>query len=152
MFTALPRSKARLQIPIEIRFDGSWLFVHDRAKFDPGLIELDIRSIGGGLWVIFPSLADVDLLTPRANYSRSIVRLTAENRGIDDHHRAGLAGEYELEPDRRAQIAHFHRQTGKYAAAKSETETRSKTTRRQADPCEKTEPVEIGRSRNRSFV
>jgi hypothetical protein len=29
--------------------------VHDRAKFDPGLIELDIRSIGGGLWVIFPS-------------------------------------------------------------------------------------------------
>jgi hypothetical protein len=125
MFTALPRSKARLQIPIEIRFDGSWLFVHDTAKFDPGLIELD---------------------------NRSIVRLTAENRGIDDHHRAGLAGEYELEPDRRAQIAHFHRQTGKYAAAKSETETRSKTTRRQADPCEKTEAVEIGRSRNRSFV
>ena len=57
--------------------------MHDTAKFDPGLIELDIRSI---------------------------VRLTAENRGIDDHHRAGLAGEYESEPDRRAQIAHDQRQ------------------------------------------
>ena len=43
--------------------DGSWLFVHDTAKFDPGLIELDIRSTGGGSRVIFPSLAAVDLAT-----------------------------------------------------------------------------------------
>ncbi|MCY2934862.1 MAG: hypothetical protein NT172_11945 [Planctomycetota bacterium] len=64
--------------------DGSWLFVHDTAKFDPGLIELDIRSIGGGSRVIFPSLAAVDLATPRANFSRSIVRLTAEKRAEID--------------------------------------------------------------------
>lgn len=64
--------------------DGSWLFVHDTAKFDPGLIELDIRSTGGGSRVIFPSLAAVDLATPRANYSRSIVRLTAEKRAEID--------------------------------------------------------------------
>lgn len=64
--------------------DGSWLFVHDTAKFDPGLVELDIRSTGGGSRVIFPSLAAVDLATPRANSSRSIVRLTAENRAEID--------------------------------------------------------------------
>ncbi|MBI1323258.1 hypothetical protein GC170_08735 [bacterium] len=64
--------------------DGSWLFVHDTSKFDPGLIDLDIRSTGGGSRLIFPSLATIALETPRTDNSRSIVRLTAENRAEID--------------------------------------------------------------------
>jgi hypothetical protein len=73
--------------PAKIGFsatDGSWLFVHDTSKFDSGLIELDIRSTGGGSRVVFPSLATAAFETPRTDYSRSIVRMTAENRAEID--------------------------------------------------------------------
>lgn len=75
---------SRLSLSGFIAENGSWLFVHDTTAFNAPLMELVIKSVGGGSRVVFPSLKSMEFETARLNNSQSIVRVIAEDRAEVD--------------------------------------------------------------------